>query len=118
MGKSALYSYAIRWEWATHNPITYVRQSAKRSKTPVVLTIEQIKAFLSHLEEPCRIAVLLDAASGLRVGELLGHKWEDVDFEALEETSLVRWSSRRSPAARQKLPGNRFLWMRSWPRSC
>ena len=52
--------------------------------TPVVLTIEQIKAFLLHLEEPCRTAVLLDAASGLRVGELLGLKWEDVDFEALE----------------------------------
>jgi len=50
----------------------------------VVLTIEQIKAFLSHLEEPCRTAVLLDASSGLRVGELLGLKWEDVNFEALE----------------------------------
>jgi integrase len=81
---SALYSHATRWEWATRNPITHVRQSAKRRKTPIVLTIEQIKAFLSHLEEPCRTAVLLDASSGLRVGELLGLKWEDVDFEALE----------------------------------
>jgi hypothetical protein len=35
------------------------------------LTIVQIKAFLSHLKEPCRTAVLLDASSGLRVGELL-----------------------------------------------
>ena len=81
---SAVYSHAIRWEWATRNPITHVRQSAKRRNTPVVLTIEQIKAFLSHLEEPCRTAVLLDASSGLRVGELLGLKWEDVNFEALE----------------------------------
>jgi integrase len=48
------------------------------------LTIEQIKAFVANLEEPCRTAVLLDASSGLRVGELLGLKWEDVDFEALE----------------------------------
>jgi integrase len=47
--------------------MTHVRQSAKRRKTPVVLTIEQIKVFLSHVEEPCRTAVLLDAASGLRV---------------------------------------------------
>ena len=81
---SAVYSHAIRWEWVTRNPITHVRQSAKRRNTPVVLTIEQIKAFLSHLEEPCRTAVLLDASSGLRVGELLGLKWEDVNFEALE----------------------------------
>jgi integrase len=28
--------------------------------------------------------VLLDAATGLRVGELLGLKWADVDFEKLE----------------------------------
>jgi integrase len=81
---SALYSHALRWEWTTRNPITHVRQSAKRRKTPVVLTIEQIKAFLSNLKEPCRTAVLLGASSGLRVGELLGLKWEDVDFEALE----------------------------------
>ena len=81
---SALYSHALRWEWATHNPITHVRQSAKRRKIPVVLTIEQLKAFLSHLKEPCRTAVLLDASSGLRVGELLGLKWGDVDFEKLE----------------------------------
>jgi integrase len=81
---SAVYSHAIRWEWATRNPITHVRQSAKRRKTPIVLTIGQIKAFLLHLEEPCHTAVLLDASSGLRVGELLGLKWEDVKFEALE----------------------------------
>ena len=53
-------------------------------KTPIILSIEQIKAFLSHLEEPCRTAVFLDVSSGLRVGELLGLKWEDVDFESLE----------------------------------
>jgi len=81
---SALYSHALRWEWTDRNPITHVRQSAKRRKTPVILTIEQIKCFVSHLKEPCRTAVLLDASSGLRVGELLGLKWEDVDFDNLE----------------------------------
>ena len=81
---SALYSHAIRWEWIKYNPITAVRQSAKRSKVPIVLTIEQIQALLPHLEEPCHTAVLLDVATGLRVGELLGLKWADIDFEKLE----------------------------------
>src|SRR5271168_3897078 len=31
---SALYSHAIRWEWTEKNPITSVRQSAKRQKAP------------------------------------------------------------------------------------
>ena len=81
---SALYSHAQRWEWTDRNPITHVRQSAKRRRTPAVLTIEQIKSVLTHLKEPCRTAVLLDASSGLRVGELLGLRWEDIDFENLE----------------------------------
>jgi integrase len=86
---SALYSHAIRWEWIKYNPITAVRQSAKRSKIPSVLTIEQIQALLAHLEEPCRTGVLLDVSTGLRVGELLGLKWADVDFEKLE-ISVIR----------------------------
>jgi integrase len=106
---SALYSHAIRWEWGTYNPITHVRQSAKRRKTPVVLTIEQIQAFLSHLEEPCRTAVLLGASSGLRVGELLGLKWEDVDFEVLEVNvtrSVVKQKITRckTEASRKAIP--------------
>lgn len=36
---SALYSHAIRWEWTTSNPITSVRQSAKRQKIPEILTV-------------------------------------------------------------------------------
>ena len=81
---SALYSHAIRWEWIKHNPITAVRQSAKRSRIPTILTIKQLQALLRHLGEPCRTAVLLDASTGLRVGELLGLKWADIDFKKLE----------------------------------
>jgi integrase len=106
---SALYSHAIRWEWAMHNPITYVRQSAKRRKTPAVLTIEQIKCFLPHLKEPCRTAVLLGASSGLRVGELLGLRWEDVNFETLEVSvtrSVVkqRITPCKTEASRKPIP--------------
>jgi integrase len=78
---SALYSHAIRWEWATRNPITSVRQSAKLEAVPDVLTVDELVRLLSAIPEPFRTAVFLDGSSGLRVGELLGLKWEDVDFE-------------------------------------
>lgn len=81
---SALYSHAIRWEWTDKNPITQVRQSAKRSKIPTILSVEEIQRLFSYLREPCRTAVILDAVSGLRVGELLGLKWEDAKFDQLE----------------------------------
>jgi integrase len=81
---SALYSHAQRWEWTTSNPITHVRQSAKRSRVPTVLNPDELKGFLANLVDPAKTAVLLGALTGLRVGELLGLKWSDIDFEKLE----------------------------------
>src|SRR5262245_43676245 len=78
---SALYSHAIRWEWTTSNPIASVRQSAKRQSVPAILTVDELVKLLSAIPEPFRTAVFLDGASGLRVGELLGLKWADVDFK-------------------------------------
>ena len=75
------------------NPITQVRQSAKRSNIPTVLSVEEIQRLFSSIKEPCRTAVILDAVSGLRVGELLGLKWEDVNFE---KTRIKRYPLRFS----------------------
>ena len=80
---SALYSHAIRWEWADRNPITSVRQSAKRQRSPEILIPEEIVAILKELPEPLRTMIELDAFTGLRRGELIGLRWEDVDFENL-----------------------------------
>ena len=80
---SALYSHAMRWEWADKNPITNVRQSAKRQKSPDILTPEEIMAFLKELPDPLRTMIELDAFTGLRRGELIGLRWQDVDFENL-----------------------------------
>jgi integrase len=81
---SALYSHAQRWEWVTTNTITHVRQSAKRSRVPIVLSPAQLQKFLINLTDPAKTAVLLGALTGLRVGELLGLKWSDINFEQLE----------------------------------
>lgn len=77
----AVFNHAVRWEWYDRNPITLVRQSSKRSKIPIVLTLEEVGALLHLLKEPARTAVFLDVLTGLRVGELLALKWSDIDFE-------------------------------------
>src|SRR6202167_564081 len=77
---SAIYSHAIRWEWTEKNPITSVRQSAKRQKAPDVLTPEEIMAFLKELPDPLRTMIELDAFTGLRRGELIGLRWQERGF--------------------------------------
>jgi integrase len=81
---STLFNHAMRYEWAEKNPIRLVRQSAKRERTPDVLTAEEIRALLSQLEGPYYVMAFLAAVTRLRVSELLALKWEDVNFAAGE----------------------------------
>lgn len=81
---SALFNHAMRYEWLDKNPITLVRQGAKRERVPEYLEIHELRALLAELREREKTLVLLDAATGIRRGELLALKWEDVDFESLE----------------------------------
>ena len=61
-----------------------MRQSAKREKLPDVLELSELQLFLSKLAVRERILALLDAATGLRVSELLALRWDDIDFKGLE----------------------------------
>ena len=79
-----IFAHAGRHEWIATNPMTLVRQSAKREKLPDVLELDELKKLLAELENPARALVFLTAATGLRVSEALGLKWSDVDFAAGE----------------------------------
>jgi integrase len=83
---SALFNHAIRYEWLSQgkNPVTLVRQSAKRVRIPDILEIEETQALCAALSPRDRAVVMLDAITGLRRGELLGLKWSDIDFATLE----------------------------------
>ena len=80
----ALFNHALRYEWLDRNPISLVRQSSKREKTPTILEIEEAYALLGELKSRERVMVLIDLGTGLRVSELLALRWQDLDFEGLE----------------------------------
>lgn len=75
-----IYQHAMRYGWANRNPIREVRQSAKRRFEPDVLTPDEVTALLRALPEYARTMAVVAAVTGLRRGELIGLKWEDVDF--------------------------------------
>jgi integrase len=61
------------------NPMLFVRQSSVSEYEPVVLTLAQCVDILANLTGMHRVLVLADAATGLRVSELLALRWSDVD---------------------------------------
>ena len=78
-----LFQAALRWEMVERNPVDLVRQSRKRLKVPRVLTPVEFKALLGQLSEPYKTMVVTVACLGLRVSELLGLQWGDIDFQSL-----------------------------------
>lgn len=63
------------------NPMIFVRQSCASDYEPVVLTLAQCVDILSNLGDMHRVLVLADAATGLRISEILALRWSDVDWE-------------------------------------
>ena len=92
---SAVFNHGIRHELASSNPIigsvrgSGVRQSAKRRKDPDVLTPEEIRRIGEHLGPRERLLVLLASTTGLRISELRGLQWRDVNTTE-SKISIVR----------------------------
>ena len=110
----ALFNHAMRWEFFDRNPITLVRQSAKRERVPDVLSAEEIGKLLSELPDPWRTAVYVAVTTGLRVSELLALKWADVNFtagEILLSRGIVRQyiGKMKTEASRKPVPMDQGL---------
>jgi integrase len=78
---STIFRHAIRWGWIgqNENPITLVRVSAKRKRVPEILTAEEFRMLFKVLPDRERTIGAICATTGLRVCEVLGLKWEDID---------------------------------------
>ena len=105
----ALFEHAIRYEFTERNPVTQVRQSAKRETVPEILDASELGSLLSYLGHRERAMVLVDAASGLRRSELFALKWGDIDFEQKQAnvTRSIFFNTKREKVGRCKTEASR-----------
>jgi len=83
---SDVYQHAIRYGWLDdgENPVFAVRQSAKRGRITEPLDAEEFRALMLELPNKMRIIGVVAATTGLRISEVLGLKWMDIDWEKLQ----------------------------------
>jgi integrase len=79
---SLLFNHGRRHDLCERNPIEWVRQSAKRRKSPDILSTNEVQGLLASLRFRQRTLVLLAVTTGLRRSEIFALKWKDVDFQA------------------------------------
>jgi integrase len=80
----AIFKHAQRYGFLPRtqeaNPMLFVRQSSVTDYEPVVLTLSQCVDILANLDGMHKVLVLADAATGLRISEILALRWSDVDW--------------------------------------
>lgn len=82
---SDIFNYAITCNIVSSNPCRYVKTIKTEPRERVVFTLEESQEFIEKLQsaEPrYRAMFTLAIYSGLRHGELLGLKWDDIDFNS------------------------------------
>ncbi len=65
------------------NPMNWVRQRTTSDYQALIMTPQQAFEILLNTPEPRRTLVLSDAATALRVSEILGLTWADLNFDEL-----------------------------------
>jgi integrase len=71
------------------------------------LTPEQIPRLLSVLQEPVRTMALVGILAGLRIGEILGLRWQDVDL--LNRSLRIRQAAYRGSLGSPKTKGSKRI---------
>lgn len=108
---SKIYRCAKKWGYfAGDNPASEIDLPHKKPvREKCVLMPPQIPKLLSVLREPYRTMALVGILTGLRVGEILGLRWSDVDFDSAELSVSQRYyrgemDSPKTRASQRTLP--------------
>lgn len=107
---AAVFTFAVSEDLMTGNPIRELRAQdlgGARSKDTYAYSLDEILAMLEVLPEPAKTVVATAAFTGLRLAELRGLKWEDLNGKELRVVRTV-WGihvgDTKTPASRASVP--------------
>jgi integrase len=83
-------------------------------KEPKLLRAQEFCALLKHIPESCRTICILAMCLGLRVSELLGLKWRDIDWDGMRiairhANVYCRQADVKTRASQERMPLDRSL---------
>ena len=113
---SSSFRTAINWGFVEVNPVRGIMLPPKRAVRPRrALTTKEVQDLLAHLDDPCRMIVVLILLTGMRIGEVLAMRWGKIDWK--NRTILVdegvyegELSTPKTEAAIRSLPMSRMLF--------
>jgi len=99
-----MFKHAVQWGYLDANPAQYAERPRAEEQEMQILAPPEIRRLLNAAAEPTRTMLMCAVLTGMRRGELLGLRWEDVDLEghrifirrALWRGKFVTPKSRRS----------------------
>ncbi|MBA2876378.1 integrase [Anoxybacillus caldiproteolyticus] len=76
------FDQAVRWSLVKMNPVRNAKPPKVKSEEKTTWTVDEVNRFLNLIKNrSIEIPYFLAIFTGMRRGEVLGLKWDDVDFE-------------------------------------
>ncbi|MCU7380817.1 tyrosine-type recombinase/integrase [Clostridiales Family XIII bacterium ASD5510] len=85
-----MYDAAIKWELVNNSPCSYIDLPPLKKQEADYLRLDEVRTLLSALDDIAAeelqytTATILTLLTGIRLGELTGLRWSDIDFDAAE----------------------------------
>jgi integrase len=79
-----VFTRARIWRYIIEDPSLDLERLKEREKTKIIPTEEQVILLINNAELRDSVAIAPGALAGLRISEVFGLMWKDIDFSAKE----------------------------------
>lgn len=76
-----VFKTALIWGYTATNPAMYIKRPRTKKYEPQFLTPDEIKRLVEATPAKHKALMATACYTGMRQGEILGLKWDDIDFE-------------------------------------